>query len=371
MKRDIANATSLYPVVIKAKPFKNLHNVLLRTIKGFFGHRTARKGLLLVLGLSPTFSPFADDMQCLEMIAKQNGSIVGIDYNLSVIEECFIYLHKKNVFELFKPALVIKNRLSNGFIGYLNKNNFSIDDVLEKNQKETNPQDLENNTMLLIEHDLKDGLYFSKNSFDFIDATLTLHHIAAYKEKYLELLKEIYAVLNPKGIFHLGEGFVDMRSSERKINEIVKSLKKDKVIVEDKRDETHPVYLKYEDRKKEFLSNAIQKKDICIDKNGIVKINSKTFPLMSKKDVKHYNAINNFYDASIKEIKKVNHPLAKKAAERAEEERKYALAGLVEYYSPLQFHKKMLIEAGFRVRIIRPNLYLKGLAEFGNLVCTK
>jgi len=367
LKRDIASETDLYPILIKAKPFNNLHKILIKTLYKFSENK---KNLsLLVLGLSPTFSPYDNHFELVKSFANKDGRIVGIDYNLNVIEECFIHLHKNNIFEFFKPKLIVKGKLNDRFLNYLKENKISLNSIIEKDFRDI--YRLKEKTFLFMEHDLKDGLNFPPNSFSFIDATLTLHHITAYKKKYFDFLKQAYSILERNGIFHIGEGFVDMGGSERKIDDIVSKLNKKVIFVKDCRDQTHPVFLEYFDNKKLFLKKEPQDVDIEIDERGIVKIKNNEFPLMSKKDVEHFENINKFYDFSINEIKKIKHPAIEKVIKRAEEERRYALKGLVEYYLPLEVHKRMLEEVGFKVKVKRPNIYLKNRAEFGNLICTK
>ncbi len=107
------------------------------------------------------------------------------------------------------------------------------------------PSDYPPSSIILLQQNLRDPLLIEDGSVDAIDANLALHHVTQTRERMLRIYRELYRVLKPGGLLHLGEGNVDMNYSERKIcrigADLVEILGRE-VVVQDDRDRNYPYY---------------------------------------------------------------------------------------------------------------------------------
>ncbi len=72
-------------------------------------------------------------------------------------------------------------------------------------------------TISFIRNDLRENLKISGESVDAVDANLSIHHASVTRADLERIYREIYSVLKPGGMLHLGEGNVDMNYTEDKL----------------------------------------------------------------------------------------------------------------------------------------------------------
>jgi len=397
-KKDIAHATEIYPVIIANPIFRNLHKELIYSVGRHMEHLDHDR-TLLVLGLSPIASPYADNKQWFNETLGPNGKVIALDYNVKVIAKAMAYLSEKGFFKKggYKPKVVLNYEDSkdflfdNGFGKFLSKNKIPLNEVVEISKSKINPSELPARTILSAEGNLNFGINLTDNSIDCIDATLTLHHVAAYKQQLKSVLQEIYRVLKPGGMLHYGDAFVDMRASEAKINKIMNEmthLTGLDMILFDCRDSEWKVYTEYSASRnyKEVpelkLTNdkpVTEKPVVEVTPEGVIRIpvigNLDDYivkleqlgykqkevkkgyieiPLIdSEIEKQHIHNVFEFEDL-VRELKKglyattnFSAELIDEAISRGDQERDIALKGIVEYFCPKDFLMDLLKEVGF------------------------
>jgi SAM-dependent methyltransferase len=131
-------------------------------------------------------------------------------------------------------------------------------------------------SVIFLQQNLRDPLLIADESVDAIDANLTLHHVTQTQECMLRMYRELYRVLKPGGLLHLGEGNVDMNYSERKIccigGDFAQILGRE-VAVQDERDPQYPCHYCIAPGSKASLlqaSSPPKAADICVSDEGIV-----------------------------------------------------------------------------------------------------
>jgi len=86
-------------------------------------------------------------------------------------------------------------------------------------------------TFSFLLNNARDPLRIENEFADAIDATLSLHHVCVNRQAMGNIFKELFRVLKPGGMLHLGEGNIDMNYTEDKIiriaTDISEILKKD------------------------------------------------------------------------------------------------------------------------------------------------
>lgn len=400
-KKDIANSTDIYPVIIANPIFRNLHNELLYTISKHIETIKDERNLL-ILGISPIASPYGDNKETFFSLFHNKGKIIAIDYNLRVISKCFQYLHQKGFFGRgnFKPKIIVSSKqksiklLNANLKDYLKRNLITPGDLIEINKNILDINSLETNSFIFIEKDLREKLNIPNNSASCIDATITLHHVAAYRQKIKQALEEIYRILKPRGLLHYGDGFVNMRRSEEKINSLMNLLtyiSKNNLLLVDKRDIDKVQQAFYEYGKIYKYAPLIEnpkKREVKIieitNKGGIIipyltkdiisklrnngykhiieKKHSIELPLIDpdiKEDQSMIKEVNEYYDLNKKlklNLEGFSQSQMHLAVQKGDEERLNALRGLVEYYCPVDFIISIIKEIGFaNIRLELPN----------------
>ena len=132
----------------------------------------------------------------------ENGNLVLMDYNPDICDEAKINLENTNL-----------------------KENFSIERLAscENECPIINPN--EGSNRILIQHgDIFYGVPLTPRSISAIDMTLSVHHATVYKCDLNRILSSAYDALVPGGFLHIGEGDVDMKYSEKKVNQIATDL---------------------------------------------------------------------------------------------------------------------------------------------------
>lgn len=395
-KRDIANSTDLYPIIISNPIFKNLHELLLKEITGFMRKQSDDR-TLLILGLSPVASPYADNKEAVLEILGASGKIITLDYNMKVIISALKYMHRNTLFSVLNPLIYLDSYKE-------------IDEILESlgaiakrnlilvSRENIDPSLMDAKTFLCYKKNLNHGLNISRNSVDCIDATLTLHHVSPYRQQLKKILEELYATLKPGGMLFYGDVFVDMRASEAKINKIMNEftsvIGKDTMMLDD-RDSEWKAYALYRFGEEYSKTPKIshQKPDVkCplikitnegtivlpiigdktkyVDKLNLLGYFSKQIfadrieiPLIDPAVERHHvRNVSEFQDL-VKNLKidffcttNFNGEDIEKAISRGLEEKENALKGLFEYMSSKEFLVKLLEEVGFEgVKAIIPD----------------
>jgi SAM-dependent methyltransferase len=112
-------------------------------------------------------------------------------------------------------------------------------------QRKVQAADYSPSSVIFLQQNLRDPLLIVDESIDAIDANLSLHHVTQTRECMLRVYEELYRVLKPGGLLHLGEGNVDMNYSEEKICRIGADLADilgTPVTVQDGRDPQYPYH---------------------------------------------------------------------------------------------------------------------------------
>jgi hypothetical protein len=79
-------------------------------------------------------------------------------------------------------------------------------------------------SIILICQNLRDPLLLAPGSVDAIDANLCLHHATQTRNLLVTTCAAIFEVMKPGGLLHLGEGRVDMGSTEGKMLRLARDL---------------------------------------------------------------------------------------------------------------------------------------------------
>jgi len=275
-RRDIASATSVYPIVIATPVFRALHSLLLDEICIFLNSSQSPK-TLGVIGISPILSPYADNFSRLRKSLKKGDNMVCIDYNSKIIGDGFNYAYKSGMLSRFHPKLfvlsedskakIIQRSVPNSLISlYDARTNLSPETIffrmtdfkiIQSGKLDSKINSCLDGKISMIEADIRNGIPLEDNSVDFFDSTITLHHGSAYEQRAEFIVQDIFRSLKPGGRFFLGESDVNMRYSEKKINMIVNDLldferflsdnsfQADMLLI-DARDSNYPLFAVYE-----------------------------------------------------------------------------------------------------------------------------
>jgi SAM-dependent methyltransferase len=393
-KKDIANETDLYPIIISSPIFKNLHKELLYSVGKFMESRKEERSLL-ILGLSPIISPYADNKDWfLDMMGS--GSVIGYDYNLKILSKALFYLKDKQYLDekLFSAQInVTDNNSLQNLVKYVKKtwskeSKYIIDKLKVAGEK---IKDIKNKEIILQQGNLNYGINLQNNSVDCVDASLTLHHVAGYKQQFKYVMQEIFRVLKSDGLFHYGDVFSDMRVCESKINKIMNEmthLTGLDMIMYDSRDEEWRVTAKYIANKNYEETpnlNVVKSKPLTNMPMIEVKSDGKIYiPIVTKKEdyleklnklgylkreiyedqilipiidpdveiTQIKNAVT--FRKTINELKQGMYKttnfepeLIKQTIERGEKEHQNIINGLYEYFCDRKFIKDTMKEVGF------------------------
>ena len=163
-----------------------LHENLLTTLEGRL--KEIETPNILVVGPGEDILPYSKDTNRVKEIVK-NGNLVLSDYNPEICKGL--------------PKKIQEMGLSDRFIKYnadFNKNS--------------------SNSIYVQENDIRFGTNLPKNSVDAIDMTVSVHHATPYFSDLDSIFKSAYDSLKKGGVLILGEGDVDMKYSEKKINKV-------------------------------------------------------------------------------------------------------------------------------------------------------
>lgn len=206
--RDIANTFSDAYSKGAPKLFGNMHRFLLDTLESHF--QRSPDGNLLVLGPGRTVLPYSCQYTPDGKLGESNkqriksiigdGRIVLLDYVSDGLEEALQTLETTGFFDenYFKAGLT-------------SNENFDV----EQGEK---------GSISFLVNNLRDDLKIGDCSIDAADGTLSIHHASVTRQELNGVYEEIFRILKPGGLLHLGEGQVDMNYSEDKLIRIGQDL---------------------------------------------------------------------------------------------------------------------------------------------------
>ncbi|MBI4454156.1 methyltransferase domain-containing protein [Candidatus Woesearchaeota archaeon] len=226
--RDIATVFSDAYSRCLPKVLGDQHSFLLDSLESHLSSHP--NGTLLVLGPSGQVLPYScqythdgkfgssNRQRIKNMIG--NGKIILLDY----------------VAEFAKSGLIRALDTLTQF-GFFSDNYFRLDKFAL--DEDLNPNRLESTTISFILNNLKDNLRIADNSVTAVDANLSIHHASVTKLELEKVYREIFRVLQPGGLLHLGEGNVNMNYSEDKLIRIgqdLASILDSSVLIRDERE---------------------------------------------------------------------------------------------------------------------------------------
>jgi SAM-dependent methyltransferase len=386
------------------------HEFLLQTLEKYL--ETEQAPSLLVLGSGGQVLPYSrlytEDGQLGESNRDRIKSIIG-DGSIILLD----YLLKEEVagLEMGRQALEGLGFFSPEFfrLGQFNPQSITCSEV----QIPASISFLLNN--------LRDTLKVEDEAITAADANLSIHHASVTRQELARVYQEIFRVLKPGGLLHLGEGNVDMNHTEDKIIQIgqdLASIMGMSVLITDQREAAAGYVMysffapgeKYPDlpvipanelkSKKGFLPVRITEDGLVIirannpgqtfhrlktpDKlarilkeagyiNMFVSFDSISLPLVDHKmpgDQRHIEEVNRYYaaiSARSKPLENINHQLFTDINKGVEFEKGNAERGVAEYYMGEKQILKTLNEVGFQVEQVRHY----PIEPFYNIVATK
>jgi len=372
-KKDTAENVATYSVITQIETIRKLHSNLLREIANALQKR--RAPTLGIFGIGGEVSPYGYFPRWFTDNVGE-GNVVVLDYNPKILGMGYRYLNSQQVFDSFTPEVHLKSDssieelLQGGRSPPLSIVNVNPDVVID-------PRTFGDRRFIFSEANFKFPLRIAEESLDAVDSTLALHHVFAYTEDVRRIFREIFRVLKPGGLFHLGEASVNMRRSEENIEKIMGVL--DDVYFSDERDPECMVRIGSPRAKYRLILTEEGHFEIDNDEDVRNKLSShytftvndgKIFlPLIDPvRDADFVEAVNQYYlrnniekarllgimDPSQKPFtaKRIQDSIQQGLIEKGNAER-----GLVEFYSPQEFLITMLREVGFDVRseLANPN----------------
>ena len=226
-KEDVAS-NPIYRLIARCS-LREIHETLLGNLSTFFGKRSGKK-TLVVAGQGPEVVPYSRNLDLVEEMIG-NGNIAMFDYNPNIIATSIDALvHPR--FDPDEAVPVIKKK-------GIKERGYELVDV--ESDATINLRGLGERKIIVRHGDLSDKFMFSDNSVSAFDATLAIHHVTAYMDGLFHVVDEVRRVLEPGGLFHWGDGNVNMRYQEQKVHRVASALMKfynNDVLLQDFRDPT-------------------------------------------------------------------------------------------------------------------------------------
>lgn len=194
LKPDIA-ANAIYPALARATLFE-LHENLLNLLSKGLSMRKGPKNLVVV-GPGSEALPFSENLDALNALLD-GGNLILLDYNPNICDGLAAYLETK------------------GFAHHFNIKHSKDENIID-------PRNL-HNTVLIRQWNIRNGFPFTDSSIDAIDMTVSMHHVTQYTSDISDLFMHAKNALKAGAVLHLGEGNVDMKYSERKIEKLAHNI---------------------------------------------------------------------------------------------------------------------------------------------------
>ena len=357
------------------------HAALLEILESFLGPRESP--VLLVLGSGAEVLPYA----CEYVDGRLEGS--GRDRVKRMLgggRMILVDVRDDEVSGLAKGAQTLERC---GFFepGYFRKVLPGDADVPFAADMPVNPADYPPGSIVFLQQNFRDPLWVVPGSVDAVDATLCLHHITQTRAHLAAACASVFQALAPGGLLHMGEGSVDMGTTEDKMLRLGRDLSDicgSVVQILDQRDPSRwnqlPIGmgespdLGYLLRiSPEGLALVEAGRSGCPIADGempraigeglkargyvqmLILSDSLVLPLVDSSmpgDQHHLREVNRFYDAAIARIvdgyRGKNDDLVRTMTGALSQERGNALRGVVEYYQSERTCRDALLSAGFR-----------------------
>ena len=212
MKEDIA-ANPIYRQIARHS-LKELHHNLLKSLYSFFMTKKEGPRTLVVAGQGPEALPYSTNLDLLEEMLG-DGSMAMFDYNPDIIES--------SVDALVHPRFDGENVAESKRKGIEARDYFLADIPPEET---IDLRKLGRRHVFVRQGDLSESFKFADGSVSAFDATLAIHHVTAYRQGLDHVISEVHRILEPGGLFHWGDGNVDMRYQEEKIHRVATLLQR-------------------------------------------------------------------------------------------------------------------------------------------------
>jgi SAM-dependent methyltransferase len=224
-KEDIAGSP-IYRLIAR-NSLKELHSNLMKSTYDFLKERPG-KHTLVIAGQGPEVVPFSRNLDVVEEMIK-DGNIAMFDYNPDIITGSKDALTKPR-FDADENPQESKRK------GIIERDYHFLDIPASQ---EINLRDIDNRAVIIRPGDLSNRFNFEDESVSVFDATLAIHHVTAYRQGLEHVISEAHRILEPGGLFHWGDGIVNMRYQEEKIHRVASMLQnfyQSDVALEDRRD---------------------------------------------------------------------------------------------------------------------------------------
>lgn len=333
-----------------------MHRKLLQYLEQNIAAALRGEVVTLILGSGGEFSPFAYYPGWISQFFRSNKTIC-FDYNPRLLENARVYA---------------QNELEGAAVHFLGQGS------------EINPANFSRDSFLFVNHNLKNCFPLPDQSVDLVDGTLSIHHALAHTHYTQQLFGEVYRVLKNGGKFHIGEASVNMRRSEENILALVRAFGGEARVL-DLRDEEFPFTVGSRHSSLEFKVDAQGKVTVPYTLETIRVL--KGYPLQKEGDLLVFPLINPVKDADfIEEVRQyylegdrekselvssLGRTKIDESLRMATEECNNAVRGLVEFYSPIDYHLKHLRDVGFSARYEFSNPERAQLLPFVNIYAEK
>jgi SAM-dependent methyltransferase len=183
------------------------HTYLLDTLES---RLSGSDGNLLVLGSGGFVLPYSCQYKDGELGDSNRDRIAGMIGKGRIVLADYVVDESKNGLE---KGIKVLNKLGFFDQGYFKQGGITDSGII-------NPAGLEEKTIACLKNNIRDPLCVTDASVNAVDANLSIHHASVTRAELDRVYREIFRVLKPGGLLHLGEGNVDMNYTEDKVIQI-------------------------------------------------------------------------------------------------------------------------------------------------------
>lgn len=345
-----------YSVIPNIKSCKLMHRKLLQYLEQKIAATPRGEVVTLILGSGGEFSPFAYYPGWISTFFRGNKTVC-FDYNPRLLENARLYAQKE---------------LAGAAVHFLGQGG------------EINPAHFSRDSFLFVNHNLKNRFPLPDQSVDVVDGTLSIHHALAHTHYTKQLFGEVYRVLKNGGKFHIGEASVNMRRSEENILTLIRNFDGEARVL-DLRDEDFPFSVGSSHSSLEFKIDAQGKVTVPYTLGTMRALEGYSlqqegdllaFPLIDPTtDSDFVDEICQYYLEGDREkfelVSSLGQARIAESLRLAIEEHHNAVRGLVEFYSPIDYHLKHLRDVGFSASYEFSNPERAPLLPFVNIYAEK
>lgn len=218
IERDIQNfAPGAYAQAVPVL-LGDPHAALLEILDGFL--RTRESPVLMVLGSGAEVLPYAFDYVDGRLEGTRRDRVKRM---LGGGRMLLIDVRDDEVSGLAKGAQTLEQR---GFFepGYFRKVLPGSAAVPFGADMPIDPAEYAPGSIVFLQQNLRDPLWVVPGTVDAVDATLCLHHVTQTRAHLAAAYATIFQALAPGGLLHMGEGSVDMGTTEDKMLRLGRDL---------------------------------------------------------------------------------------------------------------------------------------------------